>query len=41
MIDENEIYSKNLSVLWSIKGEPISFGQLYVDENYLLIENLK
>ena len=39
-IDENDIYSKNLSVLESIQGEPINFGNSCVDENYLSIENL-
>ena len=40
MIDENDIYSKNLSVLKFIKGEPISFGKSCVDENYLSIISL-
>ena len=39
-IDENDIYYKNLSVLESIKGEPIKFGKPSVDESYLSIENL-
>ncbi len=39
-IEESEIYSKNLSILETIKGEPINFGESSVDENYLSITNL-
>lgn len=37
---ENEIYSKNLSILESVEGEPINFGKSSVDESYLSIEKL-
>ena len=38
--NENNLYSENLSVLESIKGEAINFGKNQKDEKYLSIENL-
>lgn len=40
MIDESDIYSENLSVLESIEGQTIHFGESHIDEKYLSIENL-
>ena len=40
MIDDNDIYYQNLSVLENNKGDPINFGEGIIDENYLAIENL-
>ena len=39
MINEDEIYYKNLSVLSNIQGTPLQFGESKVDDNYLLFEN--
>ena len=35
----DDIYSSNLSILKSIKGETIDFGQSSIDENYSSVEN--
>ena len=40
MIDDNDIYSQNLSILENNMGEAINFGEATVDENYLSFENL-
>ena len=40
MIDENNIYFENLSILENIQGEIINFGESGVDDNYLSIEKL-
>ena len=39
MIDENDIYYKNLSILENIQGMPIPLGESKVDDNYLFFEN--
>lgn len=40
MINEDEIYWKNLSFLKEVKGEQVQFGESKVDEKYLSLENL-
>ena len=39
MINEDDIYCENLSVLKNIQGMPIQFGESRVDDNYLFFEN--